>query len=324
MKSIEVSVILVGYQNYDLMAECLRTLYAYTQSVKFEVIVADNAASEVGKRLIINKFPEVIWIDMGYNAGFSRANNQAMMRASGKYFLLLNADTLLTDNTVLLHCLFRLNHQKDIAACSVQQLNRNNEVCYIETNFDFRKHFFVVPPTFNGLLNAFFSQKPFTNPNQCEWLSGAFLFVRREAVEQAGLMDEDFFLYAEDVEWCHRLGKTGKLMLYKDLEIIHLENDLNPYRPKDISYINRFSPQIQLSNLLWVRKQFGLFSYLMLIFNYLVMIPVFYTWKIALNLIKLKSPFHQTENQKAFAQKTRVMLRFFWDTVFLRKQFYKI
>ncbi len=324
MNPIEVSVILVGYQNYDLMAACLQTLYAYTQSVRFEVIVADNASNEEGKQLIVNKFPDVIWLDMGYNAGFSRANNQAMMRASGKYFLLLNADTLLTDNTVLLHCLFRLNHQKDIAACSVQQLNRNHEVGHIETSFSFRKHFFVVSPALSGLLNTFFSKNEYTNPNQCDWLSGAFLFVRREAVEQAGLMDEDFFLYAEDVEWCYRLGKTGKLILYKDLEIVHLENDLNPYRPKNTSYINRFSPQIQLSNLLWVRKQFGLISYLMLIFNYLAMIPFFYTWKVALNLFKFKHPFHQTENQQAFAQKTRVMLRFFWDAVFLRKQFYKI
>lgn len=324
MKSIEVSVILVGYHNYELMLACLQTLYDFNKTVQFEVIVADNASNEAGKTLVTKQFPDVVWLDMGYNAGFSRANNQAMMRASGKYFLLLNADTLLTDNTVLFHCLFRLNHQKDVAACSVQQLNRNQEVCHIETHFSFRKQFFVVPPALSGLLNAFFPQKSFAHANQCEWLSGAFLFVRREAVEQAGLMDEDFFLYAEDVEWCHRLGKAGKLMLYNDLEIVHLENDLNPYRPKNISFINRFSPQIQLSNLLWVRKQFGLLSYLTLIFNYLIMIPIFYSWKIVVNLSKFKPPFHQTENQKAFAQKTNVMLRFFWDTVFLRKQFYKI
>ncbi|MFN8356510.1 MAG: glycosyltransferase family 2 protein [Spirosomataceae bacterium] len=322
--TIEVSVILVGYHNYELMRDCLTTLFQYTKDVNFEVIVADNASSEAGKSLITSLFPTIKWIDMGGNVGFSKANNRGMMEAKGNYFLLLNADTLLPDNNLLLHSLFRLNHRPDIAACSVQQLNKHGQIAYLDSSFAFRKHFYVLPPPLQRLLNQLFQEKKFADQQQVDWLSGAYLFVRRESVEKAGMMDEDFFLYAEDVEWCYRLGKTGKLMLYNDLEMVHLENELNPYRPKDTSYINRFSPQIQLSNLLWVRKQFGVIAYLSLIINYLLMIPVFYCWKIILNLLKAKAPFQQLENQRAFAQKTKLMLHFFWDTVFLRARFYKV
>lgn len=323
---MDVSIILVGYYNYGLLSDCLHLLYDYTKGVTFEVIVVDNASSQQGKELILSQFPSVQWLDMGYNAGFSRANNKGIVIAKGKYILLLNADTLLTDNSILLHCVFRLNRNPSIAACGVQQLNQKGEIAPLYKSFSFRRTFFIVPthPFFNKLLEILIPENKYPDPAQVDWLSGAFLFVRKAAIEKAGKMDEDFFLYAEDVEWCHRLGKQGSLVYFNDLQIYHLENEDNPNRASGLSFVNRFQPQIQVSNLLWIRKQYGLFSYLVLIIHYLSLIPMFYGWKIVHNLFHFRPPLQQLENQKAFTQKTMKLLDFFWDTVFLRKKLYQV
>lgn len=321
---MDVSVILVGYRNFSLMADCLESLYQHTKSVVFEVIVVNNSPDKAAQAAILQRFSEVRWVEMGYNAGFSRANNVGIALAKGKYVLLLNADTLLLDNDVLLHCVFRLNHRPDITACSVQQLNRLGQTVGLYHSFAFRRWFYIHPSWFNKPMEWLIPENKYHEPSQVDWLSGAFLMVRKTAIQEAGCMDEDFFLYAEDVEWCGRLGKTGKLMYYQDLDIVHLENEANPHRPAEVSFVNRFSTQVQLSNLLWVRKQFGVVSYLTIMLNYLSLIPIFFAWKYLRNLLTGKSLGYQLENQRAFAYKTKKLMQYFWDVVFLRHKLYKI
>ncbi len=282
----------------------------------------DNEQKESLK--IRQKYAEIIWIGLGNNQGFSVANNVGIKLAKGKNILLLNADTSIPDLNVILNCIVRIQNRKDVMACSVLQKKRDDSILPLYKSFAFRKHFFLLPPFCTSLLDRIFKESKFTNNQQVEWLSGAFMMIKAEAIAKAGLMDEDFFLYAEDVEWSARIGKFGKLLLFEDLYIYHFENEENPHRVKDFSFINKFDAQIQLSNLLWIRKQFGLLAFLILIFNYLMIIPVIFTWKITSNLMRRKSPFEELENQKAFTKKTFVWLSFFWDIVFLKSKLYKI
>jgi GT2 family glycosyltransferase len=318
----DVSILLVGYQNYDLMADCLRTVYEHTRGVSFEVIVADNASHDAARERITARFPSVVWHDMGHNAGFARANNAAMRHATGRYLLLLNVDTLLTDD-VISRMVGYLDAHPDVAAGGATQLDAAGAPRAFDSSFAVRKWNYVVPLRLQPYLDRLFPETRYADPTQVDWLVGAFLMVRREAVERAGPMDESFFMYGEDIEWCSRLGRVGKLVYVPGCTFIHLENPTE-FRRTAVSYVNRFGTQMQVSNLLWIRKQFGVGAYLSLILNYAALVPIFSGWKVLSNVLRGRPPLADFDNQRLFAAKTGVLLKFFGQTLFNRPGFYKI
>ena len=116
---------------------------------------------------------------------------------------------------------------------------------------------------------------------EVDWINGAFLMVKREAIEKAGAMDEDFFLYAEESEWCGRLRKVGKIVLYGDLEVVHLQGPTAnlAFGSEGKGYINiydRKGLQLMLSNFVRIRKQFGVGWFLFQLLFYILDIPVFF------------------------------------------------
>lgn len=322
---MDVSLIIVNYRTPQLIVDCLTTVYRYVEGVAFEVIVVDNDPDHGGKALVLDKFPKVHWIDMRYNSGFGRANNAGMNVAQGKYFLLLNADTLLTDN-VIKRCFDRMESRPDIAACgALQHYADGTPMPFYRSFNEFRRTFFILPPSrlSDRILNTIFPEPQYADFDQHDWLIGAFVFVRSEAVRQAGGFDEDFFMYGEDVEWSARLGKVGKLCYFRDCTFIHLENN-NPFRRTNISWINRFSTQMQVSNMLWIRKQYGPFAYLATLLSNLLMIPVILVWKMAINLKKEGNPFSDLRTQRIYIKKNGVLLHYFFKTLLAKNHLYKI
>ncbi len=326
--AIDVSILIVNYKTPHLLTDCLRSVYSHTTGVSLEVIVVDNDSGDNSREIVLAQFPAVQWIDMGYNAGFSRANNRAMNAATGRHFLLLNSDTLLVDNLIA-RCAHLLDTQPDVAAVSAMQINREGKVHYqvFDTFGKLRRHFYIVPqgPFFQKWLHRLIPDSVFADPNQADWLIGAFLMTPRRVVAKAGQMDENFFLYGEDVEWGYRLGKQGRMLLLKDAFYVHLEyGSSDTYQQQVVTHINRFKTQMQVSNLLWIRKQYGAGAYLLLILHYITMIPVIFGWKILVNLRNGVSPLSQLANQRAFARQVGVFLRFFWKTLLNQTYFYKI
>jgi GT2 family glycosyltransferase len=322
---MDISIIIINYRTPELIINCLSSIYQYTSQSSFEIIIVDNDPKNGGAQEIRNRFPAIKWIDMPYNAGFGRANNAGMAIASGKYFLLLNADTLITDN-VIDRCTQRLDERSDIIACGAMQYYENGEpIPFYQSFNDFRRTFLIVPPgkSFEKLLKKLYPEPQYDDPDQYDWLVGAFIMVRKEGYEQTKGFSEDFFMYGEDVEWSGRLGKLGKLCYFKDCHFIHLENK-NPFRRTNISWINRFSTQMQVSNLLWLRKQYGAIPYLLLILHYLSMIPVIYSWKIIANIKNSGNPFSDLRTQHIFFRKTLVLLKYFGKTLFLQKHLFQI
>lgn len=322
---MDVSIIIINYRTTELIINCLKSIYTHTVNIDFEVIILDNDAENGGGAHIRAAYPQVRYIDMEYNSGFGRANNRGMQEAKGRYFLLLNADTLIID-PIIETCVKRMDAQADVIACAPLQYDSgHNPMPFYKSFNDVRKTFLILPP--NGLLtkiaNKLYPDPNYTDPNQSDWLVGAFMFVRRVGYEATQGFDEDFFMYAEDVEWSYRLSKFGKLCYFSDLKFIHLENE-NPFRRTHISWINRFSTQMQISNMLWIRKQYGLLAYLILMLHYVVMIPVVYVWKIFQNLAQRKHPFKDLRTQYIFTCKTSVLFHYFWKTVFKKKYLYKI
>lgn len=322
---MDVSIIIINYHTPHLIINCLKSIYTYTRDVTLEIIVVDNDPLRGGGAQVREAYPDIKWIDMEYNAGFGRANNRGMAVATGKYFLLLNADTLVTDD-VIGRCLERLNQRTDIIACgALQHYEDGSPMPFYQSFNEFRRTFFILPPSraVDKIMHKIYPEPNYSDPDQYDWLVGAFIFVRREGYEQTGGFSDDFFMYGEDVEFSGRLGKLGKLCYFQDCKFIHLENQ-NPFRRTNISWINRFSTQMQVSNFLWVRKQYGVISYLILILHYIVMIPVIYAWKMVLNIKKNGNPFSELRTQHIYVQKTSVLLKYFWRTIFLKKGLYKI
>ena len=322
---MDVSIIIINYRTPQLIINCLNSIHQFTSGVTFEVIVVDNDPEHGGGDQIRASFPEIKWIDLPSNPGYGIANNAGMEIATGRYFLLLNADTLVTDN-VIGRCYTRMNRQQDVIACgALQHYADGTPMPFYKSFNEFRRTFFILPPSalIDKAVHRFYPEPQYSDPEQHDWLVGAFLFLRREGFEKTGGFSKDFFMYGEDVEWSGRLGKLGKLCYFSDCTFIHLENN-NPFRRTNISWINRFSTQMQISNFLWVRKQYGVFQYLLLIVHYILMIPVVFGWKILLNIRKSKSPFTELRTQHIYLRKTGVILKYFWKTLFLKKGPYKI
>ncbi|MEA5457727.1 glycosyltransferase family 2 protein [Arcicella sp. LKC2W] len=320
---MNVSIIIVNYKSAELAVNCISSIKQFTHGIDYEVIVVDNNSEDNSEQILKGNHPDIVWVQTGYNAGFSRGNNAGFRVAKGDYLLLLNADTLLFENTIAL-TFNRLQERKDIAVIAGLQVNPDLSLMpYFRNRNEFRKFLYVVPNRFNKYLDKFFSEPHFSDPNQAELPCGAFMMMSRETIEKVGAMDEDFFMYAEDFEWAGRLRKAGKLCYFDDIRFIHLEKP-SPFRRTNITPINKFGTQMQVSNLLWIRKEYGISPYLFLIFHYVTLAIAFYAWKITVNIINFRNPFFQLRSQKIFGLKVLVFLKFFWKTLFKIKGFYKI
>lgn len=297
-----LSVIFVNYYAIDILLESIRSLYNKNPQIRFQVIVVDNGSDPAGKELVLYQFPELLWIPMGYNAGFARGNNRGMAAAVGDIFLLLNPDTVCTDDSVT-RCFEKLQ-QSEFLAAGVQLIDANG-VKQISGNYFVRgglNHLLPIPywghfirwlgyQTGNrvpGVDNA-------GSVQEVDWISGAFLMIKREAVKQAGGLDEDFFLYGEEVEWCSRLRKFGRLAIFGELSIIHLEGgSINKSQQlNEKGYYNLYDRkglQLMVSNHLRVRKQYGALWFLFLLLNYTWGWLVFWTGSTLHRLFTFRNP----------------------------------
>lgn len=324
---MQVSILIIHYKTLKLTTDCIRSIKAHTKGVSFEIIIIDNDSQDGASEIIRKENPDVQWIDMGYNAGFARANNAGIKVAKGQYILLLNSDTLFLDD-IITTSVKHLENEPDVAACGGIQLFENGEERpFYRSLAPFIRSFIILPPhpSFDKFLVKLFPEKTYQDPEQVDWIPAAMLLVRKTTIEKAGVLDGDFFMYGEDTEWNCRLGRVGKLKTYNDCRYIHYEWGSNPKRKEVvITPINRFFPQIQLSNLVWIRKEYGLLPFLLLMLNYYIMIPVYFGWKIIVNLKNGQNPFSQLEQQKDYTRKTNLFGKYFWKIVLNRPYFYKL
>lgn len=307
-----LSIIIVNYNSTVLILQCLDSIFKYTEPL--EVIIVNNSNDVAAKEQVLTFFPNVQWINMGYNAGFARANNAGMRVAKGDVFLLLNPDTIILDNAIS-GCYQRLKASAFVAA-GVQQLNADRTP-QISGNFFVKgglNHLLPIP--YWGDLIRWLGYKAKTKvPNvpkakdveEVDWISGAFLMVKKEAVQEAGMMDEDFFLYAEEVEWCSRLKRTGKLCIFGDLQIVHLEGaTINKSQNlEEKGYYNLYDRkglQLMVSNHLRVRKQYGVGWFLFLLLNYTWGLFFFWICSTLGRLVTFRAPFKEWSRVGAFGR----------------------
>ena len=282
-----LSIIVINYQSSHLIHDCLNSLYRETRKTNFEIIIVDNHSEDGSRERLTQAFPNIIWIQMNDNAGFARANNQGIRHAKGDTILLLNPDTII-EGAAIDECYEQFISSPYIA-CSVQLLNPDRSPQITGNYFMTGGLNCLLPlPYLGSFLGGTAKFLGIKSPNipdairpvEVDWVNGAFLMVKKHAFDKAGLMDEDFFLYAEEAEWCYRLRQTGKICLFGNIHILHLQGETanQVFGSAGKGYYNLFNRkglQIMVSNFVRIRKQYGIFWFLLNLMVYTIEIPVF-------------------------------------------------
>jgi N-acetylglucosaminyl-diphospho-decaprenol L-rhamnosyltransferase len=226
-----VSVIIVSYNTKNILINCLRAIYSSARGIEAEVFVVDNASTDGTVDAVRREFPQCRVMANETNVGFSGANNQAIRISSGRYILLLNPDTVVEPD-VLTKMVEFMEEQHDVGMVSCKLVTRDGGL-----DLACRRTF---PSLWDGLcrasglsqwfpksrLLARYNLTYLDEDQTCEVdaVNGAFMFARREAVEEVGLLDEDYFMYVEDLDWCFRFGKSGwKVVYHPAATTVHLK-----------------------------------------------------------------------------------------------------
>jgi len=333
---MDLSIIIINYKTPRLVLDCLSTIFNTNWNINFEVFVIDNASNDNSEALVLGQFPAVKWIQMAYNSGFARANNEGIRGSSGRTVLLLNSDTLNINNAIE-NCFSELE-KSSFVACGVQLLNEDGSP-QISGNY-------IVKGGLNNLLplpymgsvikwlgNTLNSKKPnipnATSEVEVDWINGAFLMVKRDAIDKAGLLDEDFFLYAEEAEWCSRLKKQGKLCIYGQFNIIHLQGETanETFGSSGKGYYNLYDKkglQIMLSSFVRIRKEFGAGWFCFQLGIYALAAPLLFILSFIDNLLHLQNPFRNFGTAWNFSLNMLTILRFSRRIFLNNPFFYKI
>jgi GT2 family glycosyltransferase len=331
-----ISIIIVNYKTPGLLVDCLRTVFTGQQTIPTEVIVVDNASGDNSRALVTGAFPQVKWVQMDYNAGFARANNEGIRQAAGNVVLLLNSDTLNEDNAIE-NC-YRQFIASDYAACGVQLLNTDRSP-QISGNFVMKGglNYLLPLPYLGNFMKWLGSLAKVAKPNvpdssslvEVDWINGAFLMVKKTAIATAGLLDEDFFLYAEEAEWCSRLRKTGKLCIYGQYKVIHLQGESSneAFGSAGKGYYNLYDRkglQIMLSNFVRIRKEFGVGWFLLQLACYTFTVPLFFIAGFIENLFRLRNPFADYRLAARFTANVARLWKYVPTILANKPYFYKV
>ncbi|MDD2436087.1 MAG: glycosyltransferase family 2 protein [Massilibacteroides sp.] len=241
----KVSIVIVNYNVCFLLEQCLLSVQAATNGIDAEIIVVDNHSTDHSMDYLQPKFPEVRFIENPDNPGFAKANNQAIKESRGEYILILNPDTVIGEESIRTLCFF-MDEQERVGAVGVKMLDGHG-LFLPESKRSFPTPWVSFCKLF-GLSRLFPNSRqfsryylPYLNPDKqhkVDVLAGAFMFIRRPALDKAGLFDESFFMYGEDIDLSYRLTLAGYVNYYLPERILHYKGESTKH--KDFKYIKAF------------------------------------------------------------------------------------
>ncbi len=226
---VDVSIVIVNYNSFPLLDNCLRTLFLETKEITFEVIVVDNGSIERGINEIISKYLKVKFVLNETSKGFAAANNQGFKEASGKYILMLNNDVVFIEDVISKVVKFsKENNDQFIIGCKLLNEDRTHQISIVD--FDtlpnlFGENFFLYKlfPKSKTLSKYHLNDELITEPIEVDAVKGAFLFLPHTILKELGGLDERFFFYYEETDLCYRWkSKGGKVYYYPCGELIHI------------------------------------------------------------------------------------------------------
>ncbi len=229
----DLNFVIVNWNTKQLLIDCIASIYATVTNLSYQMHVVDNGSKDGSVKAVHERFPEVLVIENSENRGFAAAVNQAINEDTAKYSVLLNTDTILQKNAIhILHSF--LEQHKDIGLAGAQLQKPDGTPQHSFDNY---------PTLATELLNKsllrflFPSKYPskkqiITRPLEVESVIGACLIIRNDAIKQVGKLDEDYFFFVEETDWCYRMQKAGwKIYHVPDARVIHLGGESKKLAP---------------------------------------------------------------------------------------------
>lgn len=266
---MKLSIILVNWNTKDILKQTILSILNETKSIDYEIIVVDNNSRDGSVEMIKKDFPSVVLIENKVNKGFAGGNNAALKIARGEYLMLLNSDTIVL-NQALEKLVKFLDENKDVMMIGPKLVGKGGEfqeVC--------RKN---LPNIKNSFLYLFGiknkrenSYRTKTNPDESgywESISGATMMIRREVYEKIGGLDERYFMYAEDIDYCKRVFDMGwKTYYLSSASIVHLGGESSKQRStKSLYYFYKT---------MWQYYKKHLYKENNIIINYIVFLGIY-------------------------------------------------
>ena len=242
---VDISFIIVNWNTRDILMDCLNSIYKTVKDIDLEIYVVDNNSTDGSQPAVKKEFPDVRLIENETNTGFAHANNQALSIMQGKFAVLLNSDAVLKENSINKLLAF-MTGNPSAGIAGVQLLNDDGSRQNSIDNFPSTE-----TEIFNkSILRLFFPGKypskniSYKDPIEVDSVIGACMIVRREAMDEVGVFDEDYFIFLEETDWCFRMNKKGwKVYHVPDAEVFHLSGHSKkrtPWRSQIEYYISLY------------------------------------------------------------------------------------
>ena len=242
---ITLSIVIVNYNVCGFLEQCLLSVRDAVKGISHEIFVVDNASTDGSEAYISTRFPQVKYIYNTENVGFSKANNQAIAQSSGRYVLLLNPDTVVGESVLDEACHF-LDEHDDAGALGVKMIDGDGKFLP-ESKRGFPSPWVSFCKIF-GLSKLFPYSHRFgryhlrfldeNSTHRVDVLSGAFMLLRRSTLDRCGLLDENFFMYGEDIDLSYRMTLTGEKNYYLPLRILHYKGEST--KTESLRYVRIF------------------------------------------------------------------------------------
>ena len=246
---MKLSVVIVSYNVRSYLEQCLQSVQRALEGIEGEVFVVDNHSTDDSVEVVKRDYAWVKLMENQENQGFARANNLAIRQAQGEYVLLLNPDTIVEEGTLRNVLAFMEAHPK-AGGAGVMMRNEDGSLAPESRR--------ALPTPWVSCLKMigfdkryYMSHLPWEKPGRIEVISGAFCFLRRKALDEVGLLDEDFFMYGEDIDLSYRLLKGGWENWYLPYGITHYKG--RSTQKTDYRYVHIFYQAM----LIFLRKHYG-------------------------------------------------------------------
>ncbi|MFH1710130.1 MAG: glycosyltransferase family 2 protein [bacterium] len=224
----DLSICIVNWNVKELLNACLVSIYKNTKDISFEVIVVDNNSSDDSVQMVKKDFPQVKLIANKTNAGFTKANNQAIKISQGRYIMLLNPDTEVTDNAMNKMIKF-MESRRDCGALGCKLLNTDGTLQRSCRTFPSLEVMLYNALFLDSLLpksrifgKYFMTWWDFNETREVDQPMGSALMIKKEVLAKVGLFDENIFIWFDEVDLCYRIKKAGwKIYFTPDIQIKH-------------------------------------------------------------------------------------------------------
>lgn len=225
---MDISIVIVNWNTRDMLRDCLASIPVQQDGIQMEIIVIDNASEDGSSAMVQAEFPAVRLIQNTENLGFATATNQGLRIGEGRYLLLLNSDTLVHGD-VLVESVRRMDAKSDIGMMGCKVLNEDGTTQMTCSRYPSFVNLVLQTMGLNRLQYPRWLQRyqmldwDRNDEREVDVISGCYLMVRRQTMDRVGLLDESFFLYGEETDWCRRCAEDGWRLVFSPVgSITHL------------------------------------------------------------------------------------------------------